>query len=714
MSPEGGPIVATVAAPAILSAHAPDTPPRCRMSPEIVASACPHDCPSTCALEVERLDARTIGRVRGAKANSYTDGVICAKVARYAERVHHPDRLRQPLRRNGPKGSGAFEPISWGDALDEVADRFAAASAHHGAEAVWPYYYAGTMGLVQRDGINRLRHVMGYSGQKKTICTTLVQSGWLAGTGSLRGPDPREMAESDLIILWGTNAAATQVNVMSHIATARKGRGARLVVVDPYRNASAEVADQHLCLRPGTDGALACAMMHVLFKEGYADRDYLARYTDVPGELEAHLAERPPSWAAPLTGLDEGEIVAFARAYGATERSFIRIGYGFSRSRNGPANVHAVSCLPALTGAWRHRGGGAFFGNGAIYHWDKTLIEGLDRCDPQTRILDMSRIGPVLTGDASDLGDGPPVRAMLIQNTNPMVVAPEHLKVRAGLAREDLFVCVHEQFMTETAAMADIVLPATTFLEHDDLYQAGGHSHIQVGPRIIEPLSECRSNHEVICGLAARLGAEHQGFGMSAWELIDATLGASGWPDAATLRAARWHDCQPDFETAHFLNGFGTPDGRFHFAPDWDAIGPQGAAMPRLPDHFAVIEESDAEHPFRLVTAPARGFLNSTFTETPTSMAREGRPELLIHPEDAGQLALGDGDPVVIGNRRAAVSLHARLFDGLRRGVVVVESVWPNAAFEGGIGINALTGADAPPPNGGAAFHDSAVWIRAA
>ena len=326
----------------------------------------------------------------------------------------------------------------------------------------------------------------------------------------------------------------------------------------------------------------------------------------------------------------------------------------------------------------------------------------------------MSRIGPVLTGDASDLGDGPPVRAMLIQNTNPMVVAPEHLKVRAGLAREDLFVCVHEQFMTETAAMADIVLPATTFLEHDDLYQAGGHSHIQVGPRIIEPLSECRSNHEVICGLAARLGAEHQGFGMSAWELIDATLGASGWPDAATLRAARWHDCQPDFETAHFLNGFGTPDGRFHFAPDWDAIGPQGAAMPRLPDHFAVIEESDAEHPFRLVTAPARGFLNSTFTETPTSMAREGRPELLIHPEDAGQLALGDGDPVVIGNRRAAVSLHARLFDGLRRGVVVVESVWPNAAFEGGIGINALTGADAPPPNGGAAFHDSAVWIRAA
>ena len=679
---------------------------------DIAASTCPHDCPSTCALEVERIDARTIGRVHGAKENSYTDGVICAKVARYAERVHHPDRLAEPLRRTGPKGSGAFAPIGWDEALDEVAERFMAAAERYGPESVWPYFYAGTMGLVQRDGIDRLRHVMKYSRQKSTICTTLARSGWKAGAGACLGVDAREMAESDLIIVWGANAAVTQVNVMTHIAKARKTRGAKLIVVDPYRNATAEVADQHICPRPGTDGALACAMMHVLFAEGFADRDYLARYTDVPDELEAHLKTRTPAWAARITGLDEDEITAFARTYGRTDRSYLRLGYGFARSRNGAANMHAASCLAAVTGAWRHKGGGALFSQADIYHLDTTLIEGLDALDLGVRELDMSRIGPVLTGDPADLGDGPPVTAMLVQNTNPMMVAPEHLKVREGFARDDLFVCVHEQFLTETAKMADIVLPATTFLEHDDFYVAGGHSHLQMGARAIEPYADTRSNHEVLCGLATRLGAEHPGFEMTAWQLIDATLRLSGYPDAATLKEARWLDCMTDFETSHFLNGFATPDKRFHFAPDWQALGTTGSPMPRLPDHFEVIEEADADHPYRLVTAPARNYLNSSFTETPTSQARERRPSVLLHPEDAATLGVDDGALVALGNKRGEVTIHVELFDGLQRGVVVVESIWPNAAFVGGVGINALTGADSPPPDGGAAFHDNAVWIR--
>ncbi|MBI3451510.1 MAG: molybdopterin-dependent oxidoreductase, partial [Rhodospirillales bacterium] len=267
---------------------------------EIFHSACPHDCPSTCALEVERLDARTIGRVRGAAANDYTAGVICAKVARYAERVHHPDRLIRPLRRVGDKGVGraAFAPLDWDAALDEVAERLTLAAQRHGSEAVWPYFYAGTMGLVQRDGIERLRHVMRYSRQYSTICTTLADTGWIAGVGARRGVDAREMAESDLIVVWGGNPVSTQVNVMTHISRARKGRGAKLVVVDPYRTPTAEVADTHLCLRPGTDAALACAVMHVLFKEGFADRDYMARYADAPAALEAHVAARDPAWAA--------------------------------------------------------------------------------------------------------------------------------------------------------------------------------------------------------------------------------------------------------------------------------------------------------------------------------------------------------------------------------------------------------------------------------
>ena len=677
------------------------------------ASVCPHDCPSTCALDVEVIDGARIGTVRGAD-NSYTAGVVCAKVARYAERIHHPDRLTYPLRRSGPKGSGQFTRISWDEALDQVAEAFTAATIQHGAASVWPYYFAGTMGLVQRDGINRLRHVQKYSRQHSTICTTVCESGWNAGTGISRGVDPREMALSDLIVVWGGNPVATQVNAMTHITRARKQRGAKLVVVDPYRTGTADVADFHLAIQPGTDGALACAVMHVAFRDGFADRAYLAKYTDFPPDLEAHLAARGPEWAAAITGLTVEQIEEFAKLYGTTQRAFLRLGYGFARTRNGPANMHAVSCLPAVTGAWRHEGGGALWSNRGMYGWNKSLIEGLDCVDTKIRVLDMSRIGAVLTGDRRDLGDGPQVHAMLIQNTNPVTVAPNSNLVRQGFLRDDLFVCVHEQFMTETAQLADIVLPATMFMEHDDLYQAGGHSHVQIGAKLIDPPGECRSNHDLLCGLAQRLGAQHKGFGMTAMALIDATLKASRYPDAATVLANRWHDAMPDFAESHFLNGFKTPDKKFHFSPDWSRMGPSHAGMPKLPDHFAVHDAATAETPFRMVTAPARQFLNTSFTETATSRKREGRPTALVHPADGARLGIGDGAKIRLGNARGEVVLHARHSDGLQQGVLVVESVWPHAAFEGGIGINALTSDDPAFPNGGAVFHDTAVWMRPA
>ncbi len=679
----------------------------------IRASACPHDCPSTCALEVEVLEGRRIGAVHGAAANSYTAGVICAKVARYAERIHHPDRLTRPLLRDGPKWSGRFRPIGWDQALDLLAGKFSEATSSHGAASVWPYYFAGTMGLLQRDGINRLRHVMGYARQRNTICSSIAEAGWTAGAGRTHGVDAREMAESDLIVVWGGNPVATQVNAMTHIARARKQRGATLVVVDPYRSGTAAAADLHLALRPGTDAALACAVMHVAFRDGHADHAYMARYTDCPDRLQAHLAARDPAWAAAITGLPVAQIEEFARLYGTTQRSFLRLGYGFSRSRNGAAALHAVSCLPAVTGAWQHRGGGALWSNRQIYHWDKTLIEGLDARDPAVRELDMSRIGAVLTGERTALAGGPPVQAMLIQNTNPATVAPDTNRVRRGLSREDLFVAVHEQFMTETAQLADLVLPATMFLEHDDLYQAGGHSHLQIGPKLIDPPGECRSNHDLLCALAARLGARHRGFEMTAMEIIDATLAASGWPDAATVQQRRWIDAQPEFRAAHFLDGFGHADGRFHFAPDWSRIGPDHAGMPSLPDQMAAIDTVSEAHPFRLVTAPARQFLNTSFTESAIGRKREGRPTALVHPADADRLGLAEGARIVLGNAQGEVVLHLRRFDGLQPGVVVVESVWPNAAFEGGVGINALTSDDPAPPAGGAVFHDTAVWLRA-
>ena len=676
------------------------------------STVCPHDCPSCCALEVD-VTGNRIGAVRGAAANSYTAGVICAKVARYAERQHHPDRLTTPLLRTGPKGSGQFRRIGWDEALDRTAEQFTALAARHGAEAIWPYNFAGTMGLVQRDGINRLRHAMGYSRQKLTICSTTSEAGWRAGVGRITGPDPREMAVSDLIVVWGGNPVATQVNVMTHVSRARKQRGAKLVVVDPYRTGTAAVADTHLALRPGTDAALACAVMHCAFRDGYADRAYMARYADVPEEFEAHLQSRTPEWAAAVTGLSVAEIEAFALAYNGTARAFIRLGYGFSRARNGSQMLHAVTCLPTVTGKWQHEGGGAFWNNRDIYTWDKTLIEGLDCRDLSVRNLDMSRIASVLTGNRQDLGDGPAVHALLIQNVNPVTVAPDSNRVRRGFARDDLFTVVHEQFMTETAAMADIVLPATTFLEHDDIYQAGGHSHVQLGRKLLEPLGECRSNHEVICALAGRLGAQHPGFGMTALEMADATLRASGYGGVEELAAGRWVDRQLPFRDSHFLDGFQQPGGRFRFAPDWAAIGPGHASMPRLPDHWTAYDGAGADHPFRLVTAPARQFLNTSFTETPTSRKREGRPEAMLHPDDAARLGVGEGDRLRLGNDRGEVVLHATIGAGQQPGTVIVESVWPNAAFEGGIGINALTSEDPAFPAGGAVFHDTAIWVRA-
>lgn len=684
------------------------------------ASVCPHDCPSACSLDVEVLDGSGIGRVRGHKEQSYTDGVICAKVARYAERIHHPDRVLYPLKRTGPKGSGQFERISWDEALDLTAKAFLAAEARHGSESVWPYYYAGTMGLVMRDGIHRLRHAKRYSGQYSTICTNMAWTGFIAGTGKLAGVDPREMGKAGCVVIWGTNAVNTQVNVMHHAIKARKENGAKIVVIDIYRNGTVEQADLGLVLRPGTDGALACAVMHVLFRDGLADRDYLNRYTDVPAELEAHLQTRTPEWASAITGLGVADIERFAHLVGTVKNTFFRLGYGFARQRNGVVNMHAALSIAAVTGAWKHDGGGAFHNNGAIYGWNKSLIEGTDVLDKSVRNLDQSQIGRVLTGDAEALRHGPPITAMLIQNTNPVSVAPEQRLVKAGFARDDLFTCVHEQFMTETALMADIVLPATMFMEHDDLYQGGGHQHVMLGPKLIDPPGECRSNHEVLVGLASRLEASHRGFDMSPREIIDWTLQASGHGSLAALEEARWLDVQPPFRTAHYLDGFAWPDGKFRFKPDWPTVpykhdGPMGpwADMPSLPDHWAVLEEADAVHPFRLATSPARNFLNSTFTETPTSRAREVGPQLLVHPEDAAALGFREGSGVVIGNVRGEVRLKARLFPGVQRGVVIAESIHPNAAHDGGEGINTITSADAVAPFGGAAFHDNKVWVRA-
>lgn len=688
-------------------------------------SACPHDCPSTCALDVEVLEDGRVGRVHGARDNSYTAGVICAKVARYAERINHPDRLLTPLVRSGAKGEGAWKEASWDAALDRIAEEFETAEARHGAETVWPYQYAGTMGLVQRDSIHRLRHAKKYSRMFDTICTNPAWTGYVMGTGKLAGPDPREMAKSDCVVIWGTNAVVTQVNVMTHAVKARKERGAKIVVIDVYDNATMKQADLGLVVRPGTDGALACAVMHVLFRDGFADRDYLEKYTDDPKGLEAHLATRTPEWAAAITGLAVDEIEAFARLVGERRRTYFRLGYGFTRGRTGAPNMHAALSIAAVTGAWQYEGGGAFHSNSGIFGLDGGEIQGQSFMDPSVRSLDQSAIGRVLTGDPAALYGGPPVTAMLIQNTNPANVAPEQRLVKRGFLRDDLFVAVHEQFMTDTAKLADVVLPATMFMEHDDIYKAGGQQHVVLGPKLVEPPHDARPNLFVIEELAKRLGVAHlPGFGLTAREHIDRMLEKRGLGTFDTFKEERWADLQPDFDKAHYIKGFRHPGGKFRFRPDWTgtpapnrppaSMGLMGryADLPEFPDHVELFEAADPEHPFRLATSPARSFLNSSFTETPGSRKREERPQLLIHPDDAGRLGVGDGDRIEIGNQRGEVVLHAKLSEKVRSGVVIAEGIWPNSAHERGEGINVLTGADAIAPYGGAAFHDTKIWAR--
>ena len=688
-------------------------------APRIARSVCPHDCPSTCALDVEIVDENTIGRVRGAKDDPYTAGVICEKVARYAERIHHPNRLLYPLRRIGKKGAGEFQRISWDEAMGEIATRFLEIEKTHGPEAVWPYFYAGTMGHVHRDGIERLRHARGYSLQYDTICTGTAWPGFLAGAGKLMGPNPELMAEADCVVIWGTNAVATQVNVMTHAVRARKERGAKLVVVDIYRNATMEQADLALVLRPGTDGALALAVMHILLRDDLADRAYMENFTDFSPAFEAHVMTRTPAWAAEITGLAIAEIEAFARLVGTTQNTYFRLGYGFTRQRNGATAMHAALSIPAMTGAWQAPAGGAFHSNTSIWSLDKSLITGGDM-GPGGRELDMSEIGKVLTGDAAALRHGPPVMALFIQNTNPVNVAPEQGLTRLGFAREDLFTVVHEQFMTDTAQLADIVLPATMFLEHNDYYRRGGHTRLLVGSKLVEAPGECRSNFEVVNELLRRLGSDHASLHLTDRQMVAETLRRSGLGDLDEIETRGFVDRAPSPDEAAFRSGFAWPDGRYRFAPNWQGVqATRGyhwvcdpSEMPHFADHWDVTEKVDDTTPFCLATSPARAFLNSSFAETPGSRKRHPVPSVMIHPADAAGLGIASGDPVVIGNSRGEVPLRAELFAGMQPGVLIAEGIHPNAAHANGAGINTLIGSDPVRPFGGAAFHDTAVWLR--
>ncbi|HEX9053075.1 MAG TPA: molybdopterin oxidoreductase family protein [Anaeromyxobacter sp.] len=665
----------------------------------LARSVCPYDCPDACGLVAEVEDGR-VARVRGDPDHPYSRGSLCPKMTGYERTVHSPDRLLHPLVRTGKKGEASFRRASWDEAIALVAARFREVAARDGAEAILPYSYAGSMGLVQRNAGMPFFHRLGASRLERTICTPAQGAGWSAVMGETPGPSPEVARDSDLVVLWGINAVATNLHFVQRVKEARR-RGARVILVETYANDTAPIADRTLLVRPGSDGALALAIVHVLAREGLADETFLARETVGWPALRARaLAECSPEVASAATGLPAPEIVELARALGAARAPFIRVGGGPSRHANGAMNVRSVVALAAVLGAWDRKGGGCLASTHSAQAFDLAPLVREDLLPRPTRLVNMNQLGHALTALAD-----PPVRAMYVWCSNPAAVAPDQNAVLRGLAREDLFLAVHERFMTDTARFADVVLPATTSLEHADLYRAYGHYTVQRAAPAIPPLGEARSNWEVFRLLAAAMGFEEPLFRMTADEVIDALL----------ARPSPWRG--PEL-AARLAEGKGielaVPPG-----PRWRTasgkIQLENPAEPEpVPRVLPSYQDQDGGGPLRLVTAPALHTLNSTFMDRPELRERNGGMTLKLSPADARARGLADGQRVLAWNGLGEVAFVLRVTDRVPPGVAVAEGVWWIAHAPGDRNVNALTSQRLTDRGQGSTFYDNRIDVRAA
>jgi anaerobic selenocysteine-containing dehydrogenase len=674
-------------------------------------SVCPHDCPSQCALAVTVADGRVTG-VAGDRDHPFTRGVICGKVHDYAERLYAPTRVLTPLRRVGAKGEGRFEAMGWDEAIDLIAGRWRQVTARWGGEAILPFSYAGTLGLIQYWAGHPLFHALGASRLDRTICISTAYAGWRATLGAVMGDDAEEMVDADLVVLWGINAAHTHINLMTLVSRARR-RGAFVVCIDPYRTATAAGADLHLRPRPGTDGALALGVMHVLIAEDRLHHDYLRRATLGFAELAAHVRQYDPDRVAAITGLSPEAIVAFARRYGASAAAFIRVGIGLSRHDNGGMTCRTIACLPALTGAYAARGGGALLSSTATYGLDYAALERPDLMPaPAPRTINMIRLGRALT----DPDLAPPVKALYVYNANPASVCPNQELVLRGLAREDLFTVVHEQHLTDTTDYADVVLPATTSMEHVDLYKSFGHLYVQLAEPVVEPAGESRSNWHVVRALARAMGLGHPHFGKDEVALIREVL-ASGDPSAAgityeRLREERSVRLQVSRPFKPFAHGAPTPSGKVELVSA--SMAAQG--LPALPTYMPLREgPGDAavarRYPLQCIVPPNRFFLNSSFSQSERARRRQGGPVVLLHPEDAAQRGIADGARVRARSARGGALFQAVVTEDTRPGVAVIEGIWWAKHQAGGRGVNALTDDREADMGGGAVFHSNLIEV---
>ncbi|MGH8714257.1 MAG: molybdopterin-containing oxidoreductase family protein [Casimicrobiaceae bacterium] len=682
----------------------------------LVRGACPHDCPDTCALRITVADGRAI-KVEGDPDHPTTRGVLCTKVARYLERTYSDRRVLHPLRRVGAKGEGRFERIGWDEALDTIASRFKAiAASAEGPQAIVPYSYAGTMGILQYGSMDRrFFHKLGASLLDRTICATAGKAGYVATIGAAIGTDLEQFENAKLILIWGSNPVVSNLHLWSRVQEAKR-RGARLIAIDPYRSQTAEKCHLHLALLPGTDAALALGMMHVLIAEDLLDRDYIARYTLGFEALEQRVREYPPARAAAITGLPEAEIVALARDYGTIAPAVIRLNYGMQRHAGGGMAIRTVACLPALVGAWRHPAGGALLSSSGTYPVNTPALERPDLIWNRPRTINMSTIG-----DALLEADDPPIRALFVYNSNPVAVAPQSGKVVAGFCREDLFCVVHDVFLTDTADYADIVLPATTQLEHVDVHLSYGHLYVLANNPAIAPVGEAKPNTEVFRLLAERMGFDDPCFGetdesMAANAFLADHPRAAGI-DWATLKAEGWQRLNVPSPFAPFAQGnFPTPSGKCELYSESlrrQGLDPVPTYTP--PRESAASNPALAQrYPLAMLSPPARNALNSSFGGLPVFLETEKTPWLDIHADDAAARGIASGARVRIYNDRGAFVVTARVTDRTRPGVVVAPSIWWRKLSPDGTNANMVTGQALTDIGRAATFYDVLVEVARA
>ena len=676
------------------------------LSSNPVRGACPHDCPDTCALLTTVENGRAV-RVQGNPAHRHTDGVLCAKVSKYAERTHHPERILTPLMRTGPKGSGQFTPVSWDDALASIAARLGEIAARD-PQAILPYSYAGTMGLVQGESMDRrFFHRLGAAQLARTICATAGGEGLVHTLGGKVGMRVEFFAESRLIVIWGSNSIGSNLHFWRYAQQAKRA-GARLVCIDPRRTETADKCHEHLQLLPGTDAALALALMHELIVHDWLDHDYIARYTLGWEALRARALQWPPERAAAVCGLPVAQIRQLAQDWGTTQPAAIRLNYGVQRAHGGANAVRAVACLPALTGAWRHRAGGLLLSSSGAFPVQRAALQRPDLLAGRTpRTINMVTIGDDLLRPASPTF-GPKIEALVVYNSNPVAVAPDSAKVVQGFAREDLFTVVLEHFQTDTADWADYILPATTQLEHWDVHLAYGHTDVLLNRPAIAPQGQARSNAQIFRDLA-----RHMGFTEPCFDDTDEQLCRQAYGEAVDFERllAQGFVTLPGPEAPFAQGGFPTPSGRCEFhSPRLAARG-----LDPLPDYVPNHEApgQSPQYPLAMISPPARNFLNSSFVNVQSLRDIEGRPLLEIHPQDAAARGIADGSVVRVFNDRGSHACHAVVCERARPGVVNGLGIWWRKLGLDGTNVNQLTSQALTDLGEGPTFYDCAVQVEA-